>query len=164
MIWFYVFSRVKWHHWCHFTWLWQKFYIIRMRSIMIALQSNIYSLFIPNADFKLCVFIIFINNLLTIVSVRVSVCLHDCLWVCISVHIEWFSTLNQERIIGSWWYLHMWLILMKCWGWWKVSVTWSKVKDEYAIIYNIFCDHKFVRITWSWWYLNISLMLIRRLC
>ena len=56
-----------------------------------------------------------------------------CLLVCLSVTHERFSPINHERIIGSLWYLHIWLVLLRQKSWPKVKVTRSKVKVKYAV-------------------------------
>ena len=42
--------------------------------------------------------------------------------------------INHERIVGSLWYLHIWMVLLRQKSWPKVKVTRSKVKVKYAIL------------------------------
>ena len=35
--------------------------------------------------------------------------------------IKCLLPINHERLDGSWWYLHIWLILMRRWSWHKVK-------------------------------------------
>ena len=48
-----------------------------------------------------------------------------------------FLPINHEWMIGFWWYLHIWLVLMRCWSWPKVKVTRSKVKVKSTILWKI---------------------------
>ena len=50
----------------------------------------------------------------------------------VSVSIEWFSSINHERVVRYWWYLQIWLILMTCWSWLKVKVTKSMVQVTFS--------------------------------
>ena len=53
-----------------------------------------------------------------------------------------FLPINHEWMIGFWWYLHIWLVLMRCWSWPKVKVTRSKVKVKSTILWKIYFDYK----------------------
>ena len=65
-------------------------------------------------------------------SVGLSVCWSVGWSVCLSVTPERFSPINHERIIGSLWYLHIWLVLLRQKNWPKVKITRSKVKVKHA--------------------------------
>ena len=60
----------------------------------------------------------------------------------VSVSIEWFSSINHERVVRYWWYLQIWLILMTCCSWLEVKVTRSKVKGKNAIMWKSCFSHK----------------------
>ena len=49
---------------------------------------------------------------------------------------NFFSLINHERMIGSWWYLHIWSILMILESWHKVKVTGSKVKVKLEVMWK----------------------------
>ena len=54
----------------------------------------------------------------------------------ICIYAFFVSAINHELMNGSWWYLHIWLIMMRRLSWPKVKVTRSKVKVTYAVMQN----------------------------
>ena len=40
-------------------------------------------------------------------------------------------------MLWYWWYLHTWLISIRCWSWPKIKVTRSKIKVKYAFYFGL---------------------------
>ena len=68
--------------------------------------------------------------------------------------IKCFLPINHERMNGSWWYLHILLILIRRLSWSKVKVTRSKVKVIMAFMWKKSFDYN------SWTYRWILMKLL----